>query len=136
MVMRTDPFRELDRMTQQIFGPTTRSPRVPMDSWRDGDTFVVALDLPGVDPDTLEVDVDADVLSVRAERPERDGELVAAERPHGVLTRRLVLGDALDPDRIEADYRNGVLTLRVPFAEQSKPRKIEVTTEQPREIAA
>ncbi|WP_425437688.1 Hsp20/alpha crystallin family protein [Mumia flava] len=127
--MRTDPFRELDRLSQQVFGTTARPASMPMDAWRDGDMFVVELDLPGVDPDSIDIDVERNVLTVRADRPAREGtaELLAAERPRGVFSRQLILGDSLDASRIEARYADGVLRLSVPVAEQAKPRKVSVT---------
>src|ERR1700689_3034052 len=117
MLMRTDPFRELDRLSQQVFGTqgTLARPAVmPMDAWRDGDTFVVELDLPGVAPDSIDLDVERNVLTVKAERPGRDDdtELIAAERPRGVFSRQLILGDTLDTERVAATYDAGVLTLR------------------------
>ena len=132
MLMRTDPFRELDRLSQQVFGVngTLARPAVmPMDAWRDGDTFVVELDLPGTSPDSIDIDVERNVVTVRAERPRRDDdtEMIAAERPRGVFSRQLVLGETLDTDAIEAGYDAGVLTLRIPVAERAKPRKIEIS---------
>jgi HSP20 family protein len=135
MLMRTDPFRELDRLTQQVFGNNTgtwsRPTAMPMDAYRSGDTFVVAFDLPGVDPDAVELDVERNVLTVKAERrPMPSGEHVemqVAERPRGVFSRQLFLGDTLDTDRIDASYEAGVLTLRIPIAERAKPRKIAIT---------
>jgi HSP20 family protein len=131
MLMRTDPFREFDRLAQQLIGAgTTSRPAVmPMDAWREGDTFVIEFDLPGVAPDTLDVDVERNVLTVRAERPARNGdwEMLASERPTGLFSRQLVLGDNLDLDKLEAAYDNGVLRLRVPVAERAKPRKVEIT---------
>jgi HSP20 family protein len=134
MLMRTDPFRELDRLTQQVFGTdgTLARPSVmPMDAWRDGDTFHVEFDLPGVNPDSIDLDVERNVVTVHAERPARadNAELIAAERPRGVFSRQLVLGDNLDTERIAAAYDAGVLTLRIPVAEQAKPRKISITRE-------
>ena len=133
MLMRTDPFRELDRLTQQVFGShgTLARPSVmPMDAWRDGDTFHVDFDLPGVDVDSIDLDVERNVLTVKAERrPVETGEHVemqVAERPLGVFSRQLFLGETLDPDRIHADYEAGVLTLRIPIAEKAKPRKITI----------
>ena len=131
MLMRTDPFRDLDRLTQQVFGTqgTQARPSVmPMDAWRDGDSFVVEFDLPGVAADSIDLDVERNVVTVRAERPARQGdtELVAAERPRGVFSRQLILGDNLDTDKIVAGYDSGVLTLRIPVAEKAKPRKIVV----------
>ena len=129
MLMRTDPFRELDRLTQQVFGSQTRPAAMPMDAWREGDEFVVELDLPGVDPATIELDVERNVLTVAAERKSRlddDKEVVAAERPVGTFSRQLVLGDTLDTDKVTANYDAGVLALRIPIREQAKPRKIEI----------
>jgi HSP20 family protein len=133
MLMRTDPFRELDRLSQQVFGTqgTLARPAVmPMDAWREGDTFIVELDLPGVNPDSIDLDVERNVLTVKAERPGRDGdtELIAAERPRGVFSRQLILGDTLDTERVAASYDAGVLSLRIPVAEQAKPRKIAISS--------
>jgi HSP20 family protein len=133
MLMRTDPFRELDRMTQQLFGTngtTTRPAVMPMDAYRAGEQFVVHFDLPGVDPNSIDLDVERNVLTVKAERAPTYGddvELQVAERPRGVFSRQLFLGDTLDAERIEAHYDAGVLTLRLPIAEKAKPRKIEIT---------
>lgn len=135
MLMRTDPFRELDRLTQQVFGTHTgtwsRPTAMAMDAYRAGGQFVVAFDLPGVDPDAIELDVERNVLTVKAERrPAATGEHVemqVAERPLGVFSRQLFLGDTLDTDRIDAGYDAGVLTLRIPIAEKAKPRKISIS---------
>ncbi|HEU5470479.1 MAG TPA: Hsp20/alpha crystallin family protein [Actinophytocola sp.] len=134
MLMRTDPFRELDRLTQQVFGNTagtwSRPTAMPMDAYRAGEEFVVAFDLPGVDPDAIELDVERNVLTVKAERrPVTTGgnvEMQVAERPLGVFSRQLFLGDTLDTERINASYEAGVLTLRIPIAEKAKPRKITI----------
>ncbi|QIQ06358.1 Hsp20/alpha crystallin family protein [Streptomyces liangshanensis] len=142
MLMRTDPFRELDRLTQQLMGPGTwsRPAAMPMDAYRDGDDYVVAFDLPGVAPDAIDVDVERNMLTVKAERrpaPRADAvQMELAERPLGVFSRQIVLADTLDTERIKADYDAGVLTLRIPIAERAKPRRISVngpTT--PREIS-
>ncbi len=131
MLMRTDPFRDFDRLAQQVLGAGTRSrPAVmPMDAWREGDTFVIEFDLPGVSPESVDIDVERNVLTLKAERQPRNGdwEMLAAERPTGVFSRQLVLGDNLDLDRVTASYDGGVLRLQVPVAERAKPRKIEVT---------
>ena len=129
MLMRTDPFRDLDRLTEQLWGTATRPSVMAMDAWRDGDEFVVEFDLPGVSPDSVDLDVERNVLTVRAERPALDGnrELIAAERPRGVFSRQLILGDNLDTDSVAASYNAGVLTVRIPVAEQAKPRKIEIS---------
>jgi HSP20 family protein len=133
MLMRTDPFRELDRLTQQVFGPAgtlARPSAMLMDAWRQGDTFHVEFDLPGVSQDSIDIDVERNVVTVRAERPARasDAELLAAERPRGVFSRQLVLGDNLDTEHIEASYEAGVLTLKIPVAEHAKPRKVEISS--------
>lgn len=129
MLMRTDPFRELDRLAQQVLGTTARPAAMPMDAWQEGDSFVVTFDLPGVDTESIDLDVERNVLTVRAERRTSapDGtELIAAERPRGVFSRQLILGDTLDTDRVKAGYDGGVLTLRIPIAEKAKPRRIEI----------
>jgi len=134
MLMRTDPFRELDRLTQQLVGNNagtwSRPSAMPMDAYRDGDRFVVAFDLPGVSPEAIELDVERNVLTVKAERrPVVTGdqvEMQVAERPLGVFSRQLFLGDTLDTEHIEAGYEAGVLTLRIPIAERAKPRKIAI----------
>ena len=140
MLMRTDPFRELDRLTSQLLGGAqgaqagtwSRPNPMPLDAWREGEQFVVCFDLPGVDKDAIELDVERDVLTVKAERrPAATGENVemqVSERPIGVFSRQLFLGDALDAEHITADYDRGVLTLRIPVAQAAKPRKIQITS--------
>ncbi|QWF82633.1 Hsp20/alpha crystallin family protein [Amycolatopsis sp. CA-230715] len=133
MLMRTDPFRELDRWAQQVKGTWSRPTAMPMDAYRDGERFVIVFDLPGVSPDAIEVDVERNVLTVKAERrpaqlPENT-QMQVAERPLGVFSRQLFLGDGLDTEHIEAGYADGVLTLRIPVAEQAKPRRIEIAHE-------
>jgi HSP20 family protein len=129
VLMRTDPFHELDRWTQQLLGTAARPAVMPLDAWREGDQFVVEFDLPGVNPDSLDLDVERNVLTVRAERPELDQgkEMVSAERRRGVFSRQLFLGDNLDTDKIEAAYHDGVLRLAIPVAEKAKPRRIEIS---------
>lgn len=129
MLMRTDPFRNFDHLTQQILGTAARPAWMPMDAWRDDDRFVVEFDLPGVDVGALDVSVERDTLTVRAERPtpEENREMIAAERPSGVFSRQLFLGENLDTDHIEASYDAGVLRLTVPVAARAKSRKIEIT---------
>ncbi|MFF5492047.1 Hsp20/alpha crystallin family protein [Streptomyces aquilus] len=129
MLMRTDPFREFDRVAQQVFG-AARPAAMPMDAYRAGDDFIVHFDLPGIDPETIDLDVERNVLNVRAERrsPAPEGaEPIVAERPTGTFTRQLFLGDTLDTERIDASYEAGVLTLRIPVAEQAKPRRIQIS---------
>ncbi|HTW14368.1 MAG TPA: HSP20 family small heat-shock protein [Nocardioides sp.] len=132
MLLRTtDPFRDFDRLTQQLLGTTNRPAVMPMDAWREGDRFVVEFDLPGVSPESIDLDVERNVLTVRAERVARNGDwqVLASERTRGAFSRQLVLGDNLDLERIDASYHDGVLRLLIPVAEKAKPRKIEVTTE-------
>ncbi|WP_300403957.1 Hsp20 family protein [Nocardioides sp.] len=129
MLLRTaDPFRDFDRLTQQLLGTTNRPSVMPMDAWREGDRFVIEFDLPGVAAETIDLDVERNVLTVRAERVARNGdwEMLATERPRGAFSRQLVLGDNLDLERIDASYDAGVLRLVVPVAEKAKPRKISV----------
>jgi HSP20 family protein len=131
MFVRTDPFRDLDRLASQVLGTAARPASMPMDAWRDGDTFIVEFDLPAVDPGAVELDVERNVLTVRAQRlaaTSPDVELLAAERPRGVFSRQLILGDALDTEHIHAGYDKGVLRLSIPVAERAKPRRIAVET--------
>jgi HSP20 family protein len=114
-----------------VFGTAARPSSMPLDAWRDGDEFVVELDLPGVDQDKLDIDVERNVLTIRAERlshvPDA-ADAVATERSWGVFSRQLVLGDSLDTDKVDADYTAGVLRLRIPIAERAKPRKISISS--------
>ncbi|MEU0531194.1 Hsp20/alpha crystallin family protein [Amycolatopsis tolypomycina] len=137
MLMRTDPFRELDRFAQQVLGTAgtwSKPAAMPMDAYRAGDEFVVCFDLPGVAPDAIELDIERNVLTVKAERRPLPGgdnvEMQVSERPLGVFSRQLFLGESLDTDRIAADYEAGVLTLRIPVAEKAKPRRIEISRAQ------
>jgi HSP20 family protein len=130
LLRNTDPFRDLDRLTQQLLGTTNRPMVMPMDAWREGDRFVIEFDLPGVNPETIDLDVERNVLTVSAERVARNGdwEMLASERPRGRFSRQLVLGDNLDLEHIEAAYQDGVVRLAVPVAEKAKPRKIQLQT--------
>jgi HSP20 family protein len=130
-----DPFRDLDRMASQMLASSlapTRSARwMPMDLYRSGDHYVVNVDLPGVDPGSIDLQVDGNTLTIRAERTisaEESVQWLAQERPGGTYMRQLSLGDGLDVDKIHADYHHGVLCLTIPVAEQARPRKIEVRT--------
>ena len=132
MLMRTDPFRELDRLTQQVFGTSQRPAAMLMDAYRKGDAFLVQFDLPGIDPDSIDLTVERNVLTVHAERKRptsTEVEMLAAERPHGTFSRQLFLGDTLDVDHLQADYTDGVLTLQIPVAEQAKPRKVNINAQ-------
>ncbi|HEV2071863.1 MAG TPA: Hsp20/alpha crystallin family protein [Acidimicrobiales bacterium] len=129
MLMRFDPFRELDRWATEVAGH--RPSVVPMDAYRHGDRFTVQFDLPGIDPSSIDLTVDKDVLTVSAERswhPGEGHEVLIAERPQGTFTRQLFLGDNLDAEHIEASYDHGVLTVTIPVAESAKPRKVEITS--------
>ncbi len=120
-----------DRLTQQVLGTPARPAAMPIDAYRHGEDFVVELDLPGVEADSIDLTVEKNVLSVHAERTRGglDGvEYLVAERPQGTFSRQLFLGDSLDSDRIDARYRDGVLTLRLPIAERAKPRRVPITT--------
>jgi HSP20 family protein len=130
MLMRFDPFRELDRLSEQA-GRGSRSPVMPMDAYRHGDAVVINFDLPGIDADSIELTVEKNVLTVKAERgwqASEDDEVIVAERPQGSFSRQLFLGEGLDLDHIEANYDAGVLRLTVPVAEQAKPRRVQVGT--------
>lgn len=133
MLMRTDPFRELDRLTQQLLNTTgtwSRPSPMPMDAYREGDEYVIVFDLPGVATDAIDIDVERNMLTVKAERRPvtraDDAQMELSERPLGVFSRQLVLADTLDTEHIKADYDAGVLTLRIPIAERAKPRKIAI----------
>ena len=136
-VLRYDPFRDLDRLAAQLLGggqAVSSGPRsFPMDAYRRGDRFFVHLDLPGVDPDSIDLTCEQNVLTVQAERhfeSKEADQLVVSERPQGAFSRQLFLSEGLDPDRIEASYENGVLTLQIPVAEQAKLRRIQVSIPQ------
>jgi HSP20 family protein len=129
MLMRTDPFREFDRVAQQVFGTNSRPAAMPIDAYRQGEDFIVKFDLPGVNPDAIDLTVERNVLTVHAQRQRSDDdnvELLIGERPHGAFSRQLFLGDTLDSEQLRADYTDGVLTLRVPVKEQAKPRRVNV----------
>lgn len=135
MLMRTDPFRELDRLSQQFFGNHTpgtwsRPASMPLDAYRRGDEFVVHIDLPGVAPEAIELEVERNVLTVKAERRPVEVkdtvEVLVNERQLGAYSRQMFLGDTLDADNVRADYHAGVLTLTIPVREQAKPRKISI----------
>lgn len=128
MATTFDPFRDLDRMLAGSFRQASAA--MPMDLYRSGETFVAKVDLPGVDPSTIDVDVEDRTLTIRAERRDvndGDAQWLSHERPSGTFARQLTLGHGVAPDRIEADYADGVLTLRIPVAEEAKPRKISVS---------
>lgn len=129
MLMRFDPFRELDRLTEETLGARSRPSAMPLDAYREGDRFLVTVDLPGVDPSSIDVTVEKNVLTLRAERAwprSEHQEWVVAERRQGTFTRQLFLGETLDTDAIVANYEHGVLTLEIPVAEKAKPRRVEV----------
>ena len=125
LLRNTDPFRDFDRLTQQLLGTTNRPVVMPMDAWREGDRFVIEFDLPGVSPQSIDLDVERNVLTVSAERVSRNGdwEMLASERPRGRFSRQLVLGDNLDLERIEAGYEGGVVRLTVPSRRRRSPAR-------------
>lgn len=133
-LVRSDPFREFDRLAQQLWGPGGSSRpatmSMPMDAYRKGDVFLVQMDIPGVQGDAIELTVEDNVLTVRAERPSpstADGvSTLVSERPHGTFARQMFLGDNLDVEHIEANYDSGVLTLSIPVAPHAKPRRIAI----------
>jgi HSP20 family protein len=139
MAMNFDPFRDLDRMASALL-ETTQGPRVmPMDLYRDGDHYVLSADLPGIDPGSVDIDVDGQLLTIRAERTlrGRDGvKWLAHERQSGSFLRQLSLGQGVDPERISATYENGVLSVTIPVSERAKPRKIQVSSSQPKDQSA
>lgn len=132
-LVRSDPFREFDRLAQQVWGLSngSRSLAMPMDAFRKGDSFLIQFDLPGIDGESIDLTVEDNVLTVKAERPAppmTEGvEKLVAERLYGTFTRQVFLGDNLDTEHIEADYQSGVLTLSIPVAAHAKPRRIPVT---------
>ena len=145
-LVRSDPFRELDRLAQQLWGTgggsRSASMSMPMDAYRKGDVFLVQMDIPGVQGDGIELTVEDNVLTVRAERPSpsmADGvSTLVSERPHGTFVRQMFLGDNLDTENIDAHYEGGVLTLTIPVAAHAKPRRIavDVGTGQDRRLSA
>jgi HSP20 family protein len=134
MLVRTDAFRDVARLAQQGWGTRARPAAMPMDAWRDGEQIVVQFDLPGIDLYSVDLDVPRNVLTVRAERGPstgEDAEMIAAERPRGVLRRQVILRDTPDTDRVQASYTAGVLTLRIPLAEKAKPGTIAISNADP-----
>ena len=132
MLMRTDPFRELDALAQQLAGTAARPTAMPMDAYRSGEAFLVLFDLPGIDTDSIELTVEQNVLTVHATRNRPSGEkveMVASERPYGTFSRQLFLGETLDTEHIDANYDAGVLTLRIPVTERAKPRKVTISSD-------
>ena len=135
MLMRFDPFRELDRLTQAPWAGSR--PVMPMDAYRRNGDFVVHFDLPGVDPVSIDLTVEKNVLTVAAERHwarQEGDEITVSERPQGRFNRQLFLGESLDPDKITANYDQGVLTLHIPVAERDKPRKVEISAGSPEAV--
>ncbi len=126
-----DPFRQMDRLTNQMLSGTRTPMGMPMDVWQAEDGFHVALDLPGVDPSSVDITSERNILTIKAERRAeyQDGQnVLVAERPQGSFTRQLQLGDTLDTERVQASYSDGVLRLTIPLAEAAQPRRIQVQT--------
>lgn len=136
-LVRSDPFRDVDRLFQQLVGGQSAGRTMalpmamPMDAYRKDDSFLIRLDLPGVNSESIDLTMEDNVLTVKAERPAPPAtegiEPVISERPYGTFTRQVFLGTNLDTDRIQAEYEAGVLTLVIPVAEHAKPRRIAVT---------
>ena len=132
-----DPFREMDRLTNQLLSGTRTPASLAMDVWRSGQEYHVALDLPGVDPDSVELTVERGMVTIRAERQQAFGQgdqVLLAERPQGAFTRQLMLGEGVDQENLQADYRDGVLHLTIPVAQQAQPRRISVGRGQDSEL--
>lgn len=130
MAMKFDPFRELDRMAGALLDPRQRLRLMPIDLYRQGDHYILNADLPGIDPGSVDVDVDGQLLTIRAERTINvpDGATwLTRERESGTFLRQLNLGQGIDIDNISARYENGVLSVHIPVSERAKPRKIEVS---------
>lgn len=133
MLMRFEPFREFDRITEEFLSQH-RARQIPVDAYRRGNEYKVHLDVPGVEPASIELIVEKDVLTVRATRIwtwDEDDQIQVMERAQGEFSRHLFLGESLDRDHITAAYENGVLTITVPVAEEAKPRKVEITNTAP-----
>jgi HSP20 family protein len=131
-VMRFDPFRDFDRLTEQVFAGVRGMRMLPMEAYRRGDQFLIHLDMPGVNPDDVNITLERNVVAIRAERrsPRQEGdEVLIDERPQGSFTRQLFLGENLDAERLNASYDKGVLTLTIPVSEQAKPRRVEISAE-------
>jgi len=129
MLVRYDPFRQLDRVTDELLGQARRPQWMPMDAVRHASSVELRFDLPGVAPDAVDLTVERNVLTIRAERswePVEGEEVLASERPQGAATRQVMLGESLDTDRLEARYEHGVLIVTIPVPEQAKARKVEV----------
>ncbi|TAN31032.1 MAG: Hsp20/alpha crystallin family protein [Actinomycetota bacterium] len=137
MLMRSDPFRDLDRLAQQFWGTSARPAGMPLQAYRKGDHLIAEFDLPGVSPESIDITVEKNMLSVRAERLRvdvegDDVEMISDERQYGTFTRQLFLGETLDTDHIEADYADGVLLVKIPVAESAKPRKVQINADKKR----
>ena len=131
MLLRFDPFRDFDRLAEQMLGSSRTARPMPMDVYRSGDHYVLHFDLPGIDPGPVDLSVEDNTLTVRATRPARTHEgveFLVAERPTGEFTRQLVLGNGLDLSGISATFDAGVLTVTIAVAETAKPRKIAVSS--------
>ena len=132
MLMRTDPFHDVERLAQQMLGTAVRPAAMPMNAYRHGDTFYVELDLPGIADESIDLTVEQNILTIRAERkplnPDGDIEVLISECPAGTFTRQVFLGDTLDADQVKAEYTAGILRLTIPVHEAAKPRRVSITS--------
>jgi len=138
VLMRFDPFREVDRLANDAWATLQRRvPFMPIDAYKHDNAYVVHFDLPGVDPSTIELTIEKNVLSLSAKREWDPGEdeVVVAERPQGTFTRQLFLGEGLDSEHVKAEYDKGVLTVTIPIAEAARPRRVEIATTSPKVAA-
>jgi HSP20 family protein len=129
MLLRFDPFRQFDRLHQELWGANRQL--MAMDAYREGQAVVARFDLPGIDPGSIDLTVERNVLTVKAERswqPADGQEVLSAERPQGSFSRQLFLSETLDTDHIEATYDQGVLTLRIPVSEKAKARRVQISS--------
>lgn len=127
-----NPIRDMERLADVLLDNPSRGPRqMPMDLYRDGDRYLLTADLPGMDPGSVDIDVDGQLLTIRAERTIPAGDNVkwiTRERTPGSFLRQLSLGQGIDTENISASYDNGVLSVMIPVSERAKPRKVEVST--------
>ncbi|MCU1625797.1 MAG: heat shock protein Hsp20 [Pseudonocardia sp.] len=140
-LMRSDPFAGFDRLTQQMMGARQGPRPIPMAAFRRGDQVLAYFDLPGINPEDVEITIERNVTTIRAERRpayQEGDEVIVDERPYGTFSRQVFLGDSLDLDKMTADYAHGELRLTIPVSEKAKPRRIELRTsdQEPQQVTA